>query len=187
MGFYHHVLIWAFWVSKRFKKRIYFTILDIDVTVLSFCWSAFDHLQTPLSGHHSKVIPWLLFHWMKPADLVDHQGTFVHFRAILDAAIVFAMLTLGKIQGQWWNFWKCKEMTGISMYIPWLVYSPSIAGIFHMSTYGYPARNWQKSIAPEAIVQVWKSSRNHMGRAKSSSRAWDYNSSPTCYPLVYHL
>jgi hypothetical protein len=36
---------------------------------------------------------------MKPPDLVD-QGTFVHFRAILDAAIVFAMLTLGKIQGQ---------------------------------------------------------------------------------------
>ena len=68
-------------------------------------------------------------------------------------------------QGQWWNFWKCH----VWLVYPcishvWLVYIPSIAGRFHMSTYGYPARNWQKSIAPEAIVQLWKSSRNHMGR-----------------------
>ena len=165
MAFYHHVLLfglfeWA-WVVQ---KRIYFTILGIDVTVLSFCW-LLDHLYPP--GHHSKVIRWLS-HWMKPPDLVDHQGTFVHFRAILDAAIVFAMLTLG--------FSKVSDEISESAMYDWYIHvypmydwyifhlQLAIAGIFHMSTYGYPVRNWQKSIAPEAIVQLWKSSRNHMGR-----------------------
>ena len=78
-------IIYIYITIHIYIYKYHITILDIDVTVRSFCWSSFDHLQTP--------------HWMKPPDLVD-QGTFVHFRAILDAAIVFAMLTLGKIQGQ---------------------------------------------------------------------------------------
>ena len=148
----YHIYITIHIYIYIYKYQI--TILDIDVTVRSFCWSVFDHLQTP--------------HWMKPPDLVDHQGTFVHFRAILDAAIVFAMLTLG--------FSKVSDEISESAMYDWYIHvypmydwyifhlQLAIAGIFHMSTYGYPVRNWQKSIAPEAIVQLWKSSRNHMGR-----------------------
>ena len=107
--------------SKEDLWFIYFTILDIDVTVRSFCWSAFDHLYPP-----QVTIRKSFGGRMKPPDRSPRDFRPLQSNPWCRHCLCNAYLRL--FQGQWWNFWKCQgndwyihvyPMTGIYSIYSW--------------------------------------------------------------------